>query len=102
MVAWLGYVGFLGHTRHDLDLELTIPQSLQHLRVSDAPFYDVRAHLQRNNNCYHYYCNELDSNRVLFMETPLARLLALGTGACDPICHGLDHDLRLPRMGSII
>ena len=101
MVAWLGDVDCVGHTRHDLDLELTIPQSLQHVWVSDAPFHDARAHLKWNHNCHHYYCNELGSDRVLCVETPLARLLALGTGACDPFCHYLHHDLRLPRLGSI-
>ena len=62
MAAWLGYVDCLGHTRHDLDLELTIPQSLQYLWGSDAPFHDARAHLQRNHNSHYYYCNELDSD----------------------------------------
>jgi hypothetical protein len=102
VVAWLGDVDRLGNTRHDLDFELTVPQSLQHVRASDAAFCDALAHLQWNHNSHHYYCNELGSDRVLLMATPVAGLLARGTGACDPFCHSLHHDLRLPRLGSII
>ena len=102
MVARLGDVGRLGHTRHDIDFELTVPQSLQHVRASNAAFHDACAHLQWNHNSHHYYCNELSSDRVLRMETPVAGLLACGAGACDPFCHFIHHDLRVPRMGSIL
>ena len=100
MATWMGTVFRMGSARNDSDNQLEIFKDSEPVRPQDQTNHDVFAYCEWGQYYRHHYCNEYLSDWVLWMETSLGRISALGPRPSNPFCHHFGHFNWLPSLGS--
>jgi hypothetical protein len=101
MVTWMGAMVRMGCAWNDSNNQLEIYKDHESMRSQDQESNYVITHCQWSQYNCHHCCNEHHSHLVLWMETSVGRINALGARSSNPFCHHFGIYNRFFSLGSI-